>query len=41
MASAAMASEGGDAPKLHDAFICDAATAGVSDHAPVGVVLAL
>jgi exodeoxyribonuclease-3/AP endonuclease-1 len=29
------------APKLHDAFICGDATPGVSDHAPVGVTLAL
>ena len=28
-------------PKLLDAFMCDGATAGVSDHAPVGVLLAL
>jgi len=28
-------------PKLHDAFLCAEATAGVSDHCPVGVTLAL
>jgi exonuclease III len=53
LASAAMApggaggagagASGDDAtiPRVHDAFICDADTNGVSDHAPVGVVLAL
>jgi len=33
--------QGDAAPRLHDAFICATATEAVSDHAPVGVVLAL
>jgi exonuclease III len=28
-------------PRVHDAFICDGDTKDASDHAPVGVVLAL
>jgi len=42
LASASLtAGEATGAPRLHDAFICAGATDGVSDHAPVGVVLAL
>lgn len=32
---------GGEAGTLHDAFVLDRDTVGVSDHAPVGVVLRL
>jgi exonuclease III len=44
LASAALAGGGAGSaggPRLHDAFILDTATDGVSDHAPVGVTLAL
>ena len=36
-----MLQAGASGPKVHDAFIFDTATNGVSDHAPVGVMLTL